>query len=737
MVCPNCASRVRRCLADSSLQFQLSPIVTLAALGLARQSIAQFPPPVTYDTVLKSPINPNITISYKKPAPGTCTTVFENQTQYTGYINLPPSTLEPYQQDYPINTFFWFFESRVDPATAPLTIWLNGGPGSSSMFGLFVENGPCEVVQLSDGSYGTQSNPWGWDRSSNILYIDQPTQVGFSYDVLKNQTASLPNGTFSDPRPLPSGFPSWSLLNGTFATRLGNSTQNTSMIAASASWHFLQGFLSAFPQYNPGTRPNSTTTEPTGINLFTESYGGQYGPAFADYFEQQNAKRLSGNFATNTTLEIKLKSLGIVNGLVDLSLQAPSLPMFAYNNTYGVQLIDQTTELNALSALNDPESGCKAQIAACQASAEKNDPTAEGDVLSTNNLCEKALNTCLDPQGYVFSDRSPYDVRFTTPFSFSDAYIEYLNNPDVQRSIGAKVNFTQGSDVVQTQFGLTGDEARGTATHSIASLLSLGVHVALIYGDADMICNWYGGERVSLELARLTPSYATPFPAAGYADIVVNSSYVGGVVRQYGNLSFSRIYDAGHMVPAYQPETAFTVFTRIIQGNDIGMGRDEDLSKFSTIGPSVSAHKNNVPEKQDQLCWIRDVNATCSADDIQAIWAGQGVVEHGMWYADESEYSPTSSSVEAGKPGTLPTTQATPTGTSTSTALTGVYTASSTPKPPSSGASSLRSQFRLQGRRAPFIADENDSDDDADEQPNIFKKAFIIATAVLGSLLLL
>ena len=142
----------------------------------------QFPLPVTYDTVIKSPVDPSITVSYKEPDADTCATAFGSQKQYSGYVNLPPFTLEPFQQDYSINTFFWFFEARDNPETAPLTIWLNGGPGQSSMVGLFAEVGPCEVIQQSDGSYGTQPRLCGWDRSSNILFIDQPTQAGFSYD---------------------------------------------------------------------------------------------------------------------------------------------------------------------------------------------------------------------------------------------------------------------------------------------------------------------------------------------------------------------------------------------------------------------------------------------------------------------------------------------------------------------------------------------------------------------------
>jgi carboxypeptidase C (cathepsin A) len=126
-------------------------------------TFAQYPNAFLNLTTIASPVDGNITISYKTPPAGTCTTAFSSQQQYTGWVNIPGN--------YSTNTFFWFIGAR-DP-TSELTIWLNGGPGSSSMIGLFTENGPCEVIEEGLGQLGTQVREWGWDRGSNILYIDQ------------------------------------------------------------------------------------------------------------------------------------------------------------------------------------------------------------------------------------------------------------------------------------------------------------------------------------------------------------------------------------------------------------------------------------------------------------------------------------------------------------------------------------------------------------------------------------
>jgi hypothetical protein len=85
---------------------------------------------------------------------------------FTGYVHLPPGSISDLgeNQTYPINTFFWFFEARKDPLNAPLSIWMNGGPGSSSLLGLFVENGPCYVNPDSNSTYLSE---WSWNNEGS------------------------------------------------------------------------------------------------------------------------------------------------------------------------------------------------------------------------------------------------------------------------------------------------------------------------------------------------------------------------------------------------------------------------------------------------------------------------------------------------------------------------------------------------------------------------------------------
>ncbi|KAK7574415.1 hypothetical protein V9T40_011606 [Parthenolecanium corni] len=80
-------------------------------------------------------------------------------------------------ETYNSNIFFWFFRKEgKDWDSAPLVLWLQGGPGCSSLYGLFEENGPFFVTKR-----GLKRRKYSWTKDFNVLYIDQPIGSGFSF----------------------------------------------------------------------------------------------------------------------------------------------------------------------------------------------------------------------------------------------------------------------------------------------------------------------------------------------------------------------------------------------------------------------------------------------------------------------------------------------------------------------------------------------------------------------------
>jgi len=230
-------------------------VITLAICNLAT---AQFPSTPEGVKVLQSRFGGGVSISYKENE--LCETT-EGVRSYSGYVHLPPGSLNDVgeEQGYPINTFFWFFESRKDPENSPLSIWMNGGPGSSSMLGLLVENGPCYVNSDSNSTYLSE---FSWNNEVNMLYLDQPVQVGFSYDTLQNITTNLVTGDITllnETSKVPEQ--NATFLVGTYPSQNKVQTALGSVNAAKASWHFLQTFTQEFPGYKPNDRRISIATE--------------------------------------------------------------------------------------------------------------------------------------------------------------------------------------------------------------------------------------------------------------------------------------------------------------------------------------------------------------------------------------------------------------------------------------------------------------------------------------------
>ncbi|KAH8829976.1 Alpha/Beta hydrolase protein [Flagelloscypha sp. PMI_526] len=180
---------------------------------------------------------------------------------YTGYLDVSQGSK---------HMFFYFFESRHDPAQDDLVMWINGGPGCSSSLGLLMENGPCSIDMTNTSPNGTNWNPFSWNKRANIFFLDQPVGVGFSY------------------------------------ADYGISVETTED-ASKDIYSFLSIFLETFPEF--ANRP---------VHLSGESYGGRYLPVFASEIVDQNERAKVEGRAT-----INLQSVLIGNGITDISTLYP------------------------------------------------------------------------------------------------------------------------------------------------------------------------------------------------------------------------------------------------------------------------------------------------------------------------------------------------------------------------------------------------------------------------------
>lgn len=96
--------------------------------------------------------------------------------QTTLLLRYSPS--HPGYLDFDTASFHYvFFDSQRDPDNDPVIVWLNGGPGCSSLLGMSYENGP---FVFKEGTVTFELNPYAWNVKANLLYIESPGGVGFS-----------------------------------------------------------------------------------------------------------------------------------------------------------------------------------------------------------------------------------------------------------------------------------------------------------------------------------------------------------------------------------------------------------------------------------------------------------------------------------------------------------------------------------------------------------------------------
>lgn len=193
-----------------------------------------------------------------------------------------------------------------------------------------------------------------------MLYLDQPTQVGFSYDTATNGTRVVweEDGVHWETIPTnftETGIPETNLTYhyGTFASQDLSKTANTTAFAAHALWHFAQAWFFEFPYYKPNDNR---------ISLWGESYGGHYGPGIFRLFQEQNEKITNGSSPEKNAQYIHLDTLGIVNGLIDVVIAYEAWISFPFNNVSGLHLHEFDREVNANIGNRHTASKCSTSL---------------------------------------------------------------------------------------------------------------------------------------------------------------------------------------------------------------------------------------------------------------------------------------------------------------------------------------------------------------------------------------
>uniref|UniRef100_A0A9J8CZZ4 Carboxypeptidase n=1 Tax=Cyprinus carpio carpio TaxID=630221 RepID=A0A9J8CZZ4_CYPCA len=171
---------------------------------------------------------------------------------YSGYLSVADNK----------HLHYWFVESQKDPAGGPVVLWLNGGPGCSSLDGLLTEHGPFLVRNQS---------------IANVLYLESPAGVGFSYSDDKK-----------------------------YAT---NDTE-----VATNNYLALKEFFRLFPEFSKNE-----------FFLTGESYGGIYIPTLAEIVMEDSSINLQGIAVGNGLSSYELNDNSLVyfayyHGLLGTSL---------------------------------------------------------------------------------------------------------------------------------------------------------------------------------------------------------------------------------------------------------------------------------------------------------------------------------------------------------------------------------------------------------------------------------
>ncbi|XP_027933578.1 serine carboxypeptidase-like 31 isoform X1 [Vigna unguiculata] len=396
--------------------------------------------------------------------------------------------------------FYWFYEAITKPQEKPLVLWLNGGPGCSSVgYGATQEIGPFLVD--TDGK-SLMFNNFTWNKEANMLFLESPVGVGFSYSNTTTEYAQLGDD-----------------------------------FTANDAYTFLHNWFLKFPLYRTRT-----------FYIAGESYAGKYVPELAELIQDRNNK--------DPSLHIDLK--GIMLGNPETSDAEDWSGMVDYAWSHAVISDETYKTIKASCDFNssDPWSNkdCSEGVdevlkqyneidiyslytSTCFAStARSNDPSMQMVMLRSSKMMPRIMggyDPCLDDYAKTF-----------------------YNKPEVQKALHASDghnlrNWSICNDSIFKRW----KQSQTSVIPIYKKLISAGLKIWIYSGDTD--------GRVPVLSTRYSLSILD-LPITKKWRPWYHEKEVSGWYQEYEGLTFATFRGAGHAVPCFKPSNSLAFFSSFL-----------------------------------------------------------------------------------------------------------------------------------------------------------------------------
>ncbi|EPQ25803.1 uncharacterized protein PFL1_06670 [Pseudozyma flocculosa PF-1] len=431
--------------------------------------------------------------------------------------------------------YFWYFPSSNPAATDEITIWLNGGPGCSSLEGMLQENGPF-LMQYGAGPHAVP-NPWSWQNLTNIVFVEQPVGTGFSQ-----------------------GTP-----NITSEAELAEQFKG-----------FYKNFAKTFSLQNKK------------IYITGESYAGMYVPHIASAMLDEEDKEFF-NVEGTMIYDPSINTDAIMNDVPAMAFLEYWKPLFGLNDTFVEELRQMDKECGFTAYLEEnlvyPPKG---KLPEPPKKSDKCDPF--------NKIIDAVMlvNPCWDIYQIATTCPLLWDVLgFPGSFGYlPNGATIYFDRDDVKRAINAPVNFKweecSSDNVFKTKSGLDSDAEAGhySSFDVLPSVIERSNRTVIAHGMLDYVLlvngtllsvqnmTWNGAQGLSKPV---TEEFFVP-----YHDDLQTATLAGagvmGTYRTERGLSVITVAGAGHMVPQYTPSVAYRQLEFLL-GRIDNLGSKEPFTK--------------------------------------------------------------------------------------------------------------------------------------------------------------